>query len=201
MKKAENTKETVKRDPMLFLAEGMLFGTSAAIERQESSGQMSFVESDTLPRSGNGEYKALLEKWGFEFLGDVEGDPLFQYVKLPAGWKKQASDHAMWSHIVDDRGRERISVFYKAAFYDRDAHYYANSRFGFRHDYDLEKKQGVAVVQILDAGTVIRTTTPLKLPAERDHAFFKVWDDADKFATEWMKANYPDYRQPGAYWD
>jgi hypothetical protein len=32
------------------------------------------------------------------------------------------SDHAMWSYLVDELGRERVSIFYKAAFYDRSAH-------------------------------------------------------------------------------
>jgi hypothetical protein len=29
----------------------------------------------------------------------------------------------MWSSIVDDKGKEMVSIFYKAAFYDRDAFY------------------------------------------------------------------------------
>jgi predicted secreted protein len=27
----------------------------------------------------------------------------------------------MWSYIVDDEGTQRVAIFYKAAFYDRDA--------------------------------------------------------------------------------
>ena len=55
--------------------------------------------------------------------GDVvEGDDLFRAVTLPKGWSKAATDHAMWSGVVDGRGVERVEVFYKAAFYDRAAH-------------------------------------------------------------------------------
>ena len=42
-------------------------------------------------------------------------------VKLPAGWKKQATDHSMWSKLLDESGAVVASIFYKAAFYDRIA--------------------------------------------------------------------------------
>jgi hypothetical protein len=47
---------------------------------------------------------------------------MFRPATLPEGWRREGSDHAMWSHIVDDQGRKRASIFYKAAFYDRGAH-------------------------------------------------------------------------------
>ena len=49
-------------------------------------------------------------------------DPLFRPATLPDGWQRKASDHAMGSHIADALGRQRVTVFYKAAFYDRKAH-------------------------------------------------------------------------------
>jgi hypothetical protein len=63
----------------------------------------------------------------FEALGFKLGDPdpqdsLFRPVTLPEGWRREASDHAMWSNIVDPNGRKRVAIFYKAAFYDRKAH-------------------------------------------------------------------------------
>ena len=41
---------------------------------------------------------------------------------LPPGWSRQGSDHAMWAHLLDEHGRQRVGIFYKAAFYDRSAH-------------------------------------------------------------------------------
>jgi hypothetical protein len=58
---------------------------------------------------------------GFTFGDPVPGDPLFQQATLPEGWSKQPTDHSMWTKIVDDRGVERVEVFYKAAYYDRSA--------------------------------------------------------------------------------
>lgn len=91
-----------------------------AIMDQESAGQQSFVSNDTLPTDLRG--KEILEAAGVKFLGVVEDDDMFQYVELPDGWKKVPTDHSMWSNLVDEQGRVRASIFYKAAFYDRSAH-------------------------------------------------------------------------------
>lgn len=118
---------------------------SFAIEIQEKHGQREFVNSDTLPIEGTKPQRKFnyvkdgesgfetMDEWfshpddpqfaelGF-VLGDrVPGDDLFRYGTLPEGWRKVGTSHDMHSTIVDERGRERASVFYKAAFYDRRA--------------------------------------------------------------------------------
>lgn len=92
------------------------------ILEQEAAGQRQLVESEVLPTDLNGDSKEDFVALGFEFGEEVNGDPLFQKVKLPNGWKKKGGDHDMWSSVVDDKGRERVAVFYKAAHYDRRAH-------------------------------------------------------------------------------
>jgi len=200
-----NTSAQVRQDPMGFLLEAMVMGGSNAILNQEAQGQRSLVNSDTLPSKFNhhrGDYdpKVILEAAGVKFLGPVEGDDMFQYVELPNGWKKQATDHSMWSKLVDDKGRERASIFYKAAFYDRDAFMNLVTRFGIRRDYDRQDKEGVAVTSIIDGGKVVHTIEPIKLPAD-DRQKYEVAQKADVAATEWLDKNHPDWRNPGAYWD
>jgi hypothetical protein len=111
------------RDPAsqwAFLADSLgSGGTSGAVERQESAGQQELVHSDRLPTACN---KAAFEALGFTFGDPDPADPLFMPATLPEGWEKRATDHSMGSVIVDPLGRERVSIFYKAAFYDRSAH-------------------------------------------------------------------------------
>lgn len=117
-------KKPRKEDELDTLMRAMDTGSaSSAIYAQEAAGQKSFVGSTTLPTEV--QRKELLEAAGVKFLGPVEGDNLFQYVELPEGWQKQPTDHSMWSKLVDEQGRERASIFYKAAFYDRRATAYA----------------------------------------------------------------------------
>lgn len=107
---------TSKRDPELMFLEAMV-APDGFVERMESAGQAQLVNSTMLPTKGSDELEAL----GFT-LGDVDrADPLFRAVTLPEGWRKEATDHSMWTRILDPQGRERVAVFYKAAFYDRDA--------------------------------------------------------------------------------
>ena len=93
-------------------------GNPKAIEAQEARGQQELVKSSSLPTQGLGD---IADKLGIEVIGQVSGDRLFSEVRLPPGWAVKATDHSMWSKLVDDQGVERASIFYKAAFYDRDA--------------------------------------------------------------------------------
>jgi hypothetical protein len=189
-------------NPSDILAEALIFGASGLIERQEEHGQRSFVGSDTLPTNiscgGSCSAKVILEAAGVKFLGPVEGDNLFQYVELPHGWEKVATDHSMWSKLVDDKGRERASIFYKAAFYDRDAHVSLCCRFGMMFDYNRFSEEGVGVTNITDGGKVIHTTDPIPANSKKN---YEAHDESDKAAIEWLDKNHPDWRNPGAYWE
>lgn len=99
---------------------------SKFIEAQEAQGQREFVESTLLPKRVNSPmaWEKLLS------LGATRGDDfddLFVNATLPPGWSKVATRHSMWSDLVDGRGLIRGSVFYKAAFYDRDAFFDINN--------------------------------------------------------------------------
>jgi len=105
--------------------------TPNGIEQQEAQGQRNLVQSQTLPKKSK--HWETLKRWGVKIL--KEADALFYFVELPQGWSKQATDHSMWSKLVDDRGLKRASIFYKASFHDLDASISAFSRFHMRSDY------------------------------------------------------------------
>jgi hypothetical protein len=100
-------------------------GNPKAIENQEAEGQKEFVVSDQLPQRINDRNpipaKERYEKLGIKVLGETVGDKLFFDVILPEGWKKQPTEHSMWSLLINNNGITIASIFYKAAFYDRDA--------------------------------------------------------------------------------
>lgn len=105
-----------------------------AIIRQEKQGQQELVNSTQLPLKLNDRDKtdtALVEyaKMGIIVTGWTKVDELFGTFILPKGWKKVATDHDMYVDLVDDKGRVRASIFYKASFYDRKADIRLNRRF------------------------------------------------------------------------
>lgn len=199
-----NTSKEAKENPLSIFAEALIAGPNVAIENQEARGQQSFVNSETLPtdmghHSGY-DPKAILKKAGVKFGKVVEDDPLFQYVELPEGWKKVSTDHSMWSELVDDKGRKRASIFYKAAFYDRSAHMSLNRRFNYRKDYDRQDKEKVIVMKITDGDKIIHETEPIYFGEDREERY-KAEDNAKKLVLSWLEENYPDWESPAAYWD
>lgn len=104
-----------------------LFGKNpGAIERQEVEGQKQLTESSQLPVSGviDGSFDQafyMYESLGIKVISPSENDPLFFDVVLPNGWKINPTSHPMWSDLVDQDGNKKGHIFYKAAFYDRNA--------------------------------------------------------------------------------
>jgi hypothetical protein len=117
-KSPTNTATEITSVSSIFTALELI--SPGAIERMEGGGQEELVNSDVIPWSYDVEKP--LKDMGI-ILGEVvPGDALFRYATLPPGWKKVGTDHSMWSKIVDENGKERCSIFYKASFYDRKAH-------------------------------------------------------------------------------
>lgn len=116
-----SVEDTSKRDPIVHVAGIMAEGQSDYIANMEKQGQKQLVNSTAFPIDCNFSDEQDLLDLGF-VLGD-KVDDLFREVQLPEGWEKRGSDHAMWSYIYDERGLPRVSIFYKAAFYDRSAHW------------------------------------------------------------------------------
>lgn len=136
-----------KNDSIDSLLNFSIAAAPGGIEQQEAQGQQNLVQSTALPIKGDWE---VLERWGV-IQGD-KIDDLFCHCTLPDGWAKAPTDHSMWSSLVDTRGLIRASIFYKAAFYDRDAFFNTVRRLTvakvFRSDETLYYEQ----VQVRDNG-------------------------------------------------
>jgi hypothetical protein len=201
MKKREvfNIEKMAKDNPLILLAEAIADGTSKMIENQEAQGQVSFVSSTTLPTDMPDDAREILEKAGVIFGDVVEGDPMFQHVELPEGWQKVKTDHSMWSDLVDDKGRKRAGIFYKAAFYDRSAHLSLLRRYSYNHDYERRDTEGIYVELITDCGETIHETEPLTKSGGENS--YQTRDKSTALAIAWLDEHYPDWQDAGAYWD
>lgn len=115
MKQITNTKRD-EANPSWLMG-----GAPNNILAQEAQGQKELVNSMQLPVDIDPDDKAKLVEAGVVFGDPSPGDPIFCDALLPKGWSKQATDHSMWSKLVDDTGKVRAMIFYKAAFYDRSA--------------------------------------------------------------------------------
>lgn len=172
--------------------------TPGGIERQEAAGQATFVRNATLPKDCDRE---ALTKCGVIFGKDA--DDLFVNVVLPDGWKKQATSHSMHSDLLDEKGRVRATIFYKAAFYDRCADMRMCCRYNVAshipcdadgNDVEYGRHTHFKTVVADDAASLD------SLGRIRDKADYNTGDMHVKQAQDWLDQNYPDWRNPLAYW-
>ena len=195
------------------IASAIISETPGGIEAQERRGQTTFVAGDMLPKDISGATREQLIRLGFIFGDDV--DDLFIKAKLPAGWQKKATDHSMHSIIIDEKGRERASIFYKAAFYDRRADMSMSRRYqcgvepinGWDNERDGWKgyvKDGESILW----ESVMTDPEPDYKGNRNDESKRQAWldwlskkDGLGELAESWLSENFPDWRNPLTYWD
>lgn len=237
------TKTPLDTDPMFLLLDAMLDGPNnqgGHIERQEARGQDHLAnarEGNTilLPLDGSGipdpnrKYGSMhtpkggvpvWEAVGVTFGDMADNDPLFVKASVPDGWRIVKTDHAMWSYLADEQGRERASIFYKAAFYDRSAHMSIRKCLNTgtqRHPEDAKKdyshQRERFTVEVAGPGQ-----KPLCLlwvgnwshpydKNERDNEksgfnrYMRERDEESERAKAWLSENYPYHENPAFYWD
>lgn len=179
---------------------GMALGVSAMATVVERDGQRGLVQSQArLPKMMDDEDRKALKKAGVKF-GKVQDDGLFVQAKLPPGWRVLPTDHALWSDLVDDRGRKRASVFYKAAPWDRNASLRASCRYGIdvAHLVD-DRSRGV----VRDGRRIIHVTDVVRNDPIEDIRADKgkfASDKARQAAADWLMARFPKCSDPSAYW-
>lgn len=173
------------------IANAIIASTPGGIERQEAQGQADLNENQNkLPKDISAEDKAALESIGFVF-GEVV-DEIFLACTFPEGWSLQPTDHSMWSNLLDPQGRRRAGVFYKAAFYDRNAHMRLVAR--YRDTCNYERSDCTYYIVDNADGSVKHTVGVCGC------SDWTAGDELAKQATEWLNTNLPDWKNPLAYW-
>jgi len=193
-----------------LLAEMIVTGGLGMIERQEKQGQMDLADSCQLPLKGS-------EDPAFKAMGIVFGkksDDIFIDAQLPDGWNIQPTDHSMWSDLLDAKGRQRAAIFYKAAFYDRNAHMYPISRFSIHRDYNAEDYKTNITHHVKDCGKIVfsfhKKVVPYKEPvvsgSDDIRRYYDEVDAATKIGVHeceqyLIKNGFSDFKDASKYWE
>jgi len=171
-----------------------------AIKNQEKQGQADSCRAQALPINGTTNNREVWEKLGFVF-GD-NADDLFVNVTMPPGWELRPTEHSMWSDLRDEQGRIRAKMFYKAAFYDRDASISLCRRFNIdQYDNKEGEPDSLIRVSVYDSSAMRKEPvhvieTECDEPKER----YDARAELAKEAKEWLNETYPDWQDPLAYW-
>lgn len=195
----------------------LLGGNPSAIERQEAQGQQKLVNSSQLPTYSNDSHerdaKAAYKKMGIKVypftnkiarifkaqVKKIDNDPIFVPVILPAGWKLEATDHSMWNNLVDEKGRIRAFIFYKAAFYDRSAHI----RFVRRYEYTTEFITLESGSKNYDQYAIVKdnATGERLFQSKAVDMYKEEGAECRRQAEEFLNTNFPNHNDIIAYWD
>lgn len=173
---------------------------SNALIEAEYIGQEILNEKQRLPKDMQGNEQVLIDL-GFVFL-EEDGD-LFIKAVFPKGWKMKPTDHSMWNTIFDDKGRERISVFYKAAFYDRHAHLHLVRRYNYSvrsTDETYRDLDAPRYVVVTDCGKVIWQSEPYG-EKDFDCKRYELSDKLYQIGKDWLNEHFPDWESFTAYWE
>lgn len=187
---------SMKRGPEEVLFEALLLGDSGqTILNQEKRGQQDLQQYDVLPIDSPRDKLESLGFWFGEYIDD-----LFIECKLPEGWKKVPTNHSMWTDLIDDRGRCRAGIFYKAAFYDRSAHMRLNRRFSYSSQpvggWEQENYRDKPFFSVVsDNGNIVWYS--------EEHACddYPLADQHEKEARLWLDEHYPNWENDLAYWE
>ena len=161
-------------------------------EHKESRGRSS--RHVRLPKECNS--WAALEAAGVKQLD--EADDLLVNVQLPPGWQVKQTNHYIWSDLFDEKGRRRASIVHKGVLWDPYANMMVLNRFSIRGDTQLRVLDS-EVVELYHTDTITR---PSRDSSCEEWKLFsrqstRLWEDARR----WLDSQYPDWRNPSAYWD
>ena len=180
-------------DGMLAMAIAMSTGNaSEGLEAVKNAEQNRARSACRLPKDMSPS-KEDFESLGFTFK-DIGDDVLYQ-ATLPDGWTLKSDGY--WTYLIDEKGRERGSYFYKGAFWDRSGHMNLHTRFrvceGHTNSDDCDSP---IKIYAKDAdGTVIFDAGQCK------EYYADGYEDKIKKAVEYLDTNYPEWNDPTKYWD
>lgn len=135
-----------------------------------------------------------------------EVDDYLCEVRLPEGWNIRAAD-SLWSDIFDDKGRKRISYFYKGAMWDTVAF----SNFLCRYSISIlpfddylsdatyeDRMLKPWSVYLMDCGEKVKKLHEITPTTKKE--FYEVEDKLRVIGLNYLSNNYPDYDDINAYW-
>lgn len=132
-----------------------------------------------------------------------ESGVLFR-VTLPFGWVKtctqKAETRCFSFKLLDDRGRDRATTFEPEL--EERSYITLSGRFKFALDHERKKQKEVVAHVHGENGIIVYTSRTFTInPGEDYDSQVEKERLAQEEAEDWLDTYYPNWREPGAYWD
>lgn len=166
-----------------------------------------------MPKKGSVN-EAFLEKGLLEIGFRFEPlDEIFVAARLPTGWKESNSYWSKAVHLnwlVDEYGRRRISMYddNDPTAFIHQRYTYTVDAFGSKHPENSNRPwRGTVLDAIRDVVWYTASIGPEPCCNSQEKGISSAWMDWDHLRTgldtqcvDCLNANYPDWRNPFAYW-
>ena len=138
--------------------------------------------------------KKSFESIGFSF-EEIEDDNVLTLATLPEGWTIKPGI-GYWSYLIDEKGRNRGSIFYKTTFYDRKGHMALRKRIHITYEFLEEVDSNPISVCALDERENI-----IYCAGRCEGLYTEDYYNLVNMVSEYLLVNYPEWENPTKYWD
>ena len=145
------------------------------------------------------------EKLGFQF-NETSGASLLHGLVLPLGWSIQKSNLCFFKTIVDDKGRERGTIYNSSVFADGEEKMILSLKYSVREMVTLNDSNSTTFLVYFGSNDeILFTAGTCVMPKTVGNEGLQQWKKEKKelheLATMFADENYPNWRDFGAYWD
>lgn len=157
------------------------------------------VARSNLPRNVlnlySAEWRALIEHWHMvEYAANSDE---LGVLEVAPGWTLPSLGEN-WGEVIDDHERERASYHYASGKAVDGATLYLYNCFVIRHHYSDPSDHTLRIVSVEKSGKVFREFGRI---FAGDPAYDRRLVDFMVLAELWMNREYPEWKDPFAYWD
>lgn len=179
----------------------ILSGEKNVLENKEKEGQEELIRRRMLPKEMQPE-KEVWEELGFKF-SEIDDELLYQAI-LPDGWDVRATEHHMWSEIIDKDENVRGTIFYKASVYDRHAFMSLKQKYEIKEKVNSDSDTLKYNFYFGNEKEKIYSSSEIEFSyddyEERPELYDMLLDSAKEDVKNFADKNYPDWNNVKNYW-
>ncbi|MBP9763230.1 MAG: hypothetical protein KBD10_00605 [Candidatus Pacebacteria bacterium] len=143
------------------------------------------------------DYPKILKSLGFTFNEiEIDGNKL-EVVNLPSNWKIVPAEDDYVFLLIDKKERPRASIMMCPGIN------WVNlfTKFDFMHKTKNVGAEKIIAVEVFELHEVVHSVSVTYLSSFSLEDRLEAIKKAKQQAIDWLDENYPDWKNPGAYWD
>ena len=121
--------------------------------------------------------------------------------ELPNGWTAKSIGNTCFRQLIDNKGRVRAEIFRKREIHEQDFFIRFNRRFTI-HEHIVSNVNDIITSfhYVLDNARIFRVCKTDQIAFNKNDVY-DYESESSNVCVKWLEENYPDYKNPNAYWN